>query len=293
MRTLFYRLPRLSVLFILVVLAGAIGSILTLGRQEDPTLVERYGFVLTTLPGADAERIEATVTDPIESAIRELPEVEEVQSVSRQNVSQVTIRIHEDLTEAEVDDAWTLIRGKVEGARASLPAGASTPEVNRLYVGAATMLVGLVWTGEGEPELAVMSRYARNLSDRFQNLPGTEETETFGLPEEEVRVVIDPEALAAAGLSMNQAAQLIATADARAPAGQVRGDTADVGVEIGGAFDGIARIRSVPLIQRDNGTALRVGDIADVRKGIEDPATAMIDHYRRLYSVEPAGRCMG
>ena len=70
MRTLFYRLPRLSILAILVILAGAIGSLLTLGRQEDPTLVERFGYVLTTLPGADAERIEATITDPIESAIR-------------------------------------------------------------------------------------------------------------------------------------------------------------------------------------------------------------------------------
>ncbi|MEQ8557137.1 MAG: efflux RND transporter permease subunit [Henriciella sp.] len=275
MKSLFYRLPRLSVLFILVVIAGGIGSILTLGRQEDPTLVERFGFVLTTLPGADAERIEATVTDPIESAILELPEVEEVQSVSRSNVSQVSIRIDENLTEAEVDDAWTLVRAKVDSARSDLPSGTSTPEVMRQYIGASTMLVGLVWEGEGEPELAVMSRYARNLSDRFQNLAGTEETETFGLPQEEVRVVMDPQSLAAAGLSMAEAAQLISSADAKAPAGQVRGERSNVGLEVGGAFDGIARIRSVPLVQRDDGTALRVGDIAEVQKGIEDPASVM------------------
>ena len=59
MRTLFYRLPRLSILAILVILAGAAGALLSLGRQEDPTLVERFGYILTTLPGADAERIEA------------------------------------------------------------------------------------------------------------------------------------------------------------------------------------------------------------------------------------------
>ncbi len=181
MRTLFYRLPRLTVLFILIALAGALGAIMSLGRQEDPSLVERYGYVLTMLPGADAERIEATVTDPIESAIRELPEVEEVASTSRANVSQITIRIDEGLSESEVDDAWTLIRAQVDSARNELPGGASTPEVKRMYIGASTMLVGLVWEGEGEPELAVMARYARNLSDRFQNLAGTEETETYGL----------------------------------------------------------------------------------------------------------------
>ncbi|WP_300380308.1 efflux RND transporter permease subunit [Henriciella sp.] len=275
MRTLFYRLPRLSVLFILVAIAGGLASILTLGRQEDPTLVERFGFVFTTLPGADAERIEATVTDPVESALLELPEVNEVQSVSRANVSQLSIEIDEGLSATEVDNAWTLIRAQVENARAELPPGTSTPDVQRMYVGASTMLVGLVWEGEGEPEISVMSRYAQNLSDRFQNLAGTEETETFGIPEEEVRVVIDPQALAAAGLSMEEAARLIAAADAKTPAGQVRGNQSNVGLEIGGAFDGIARIRSVPLLQRDDGSALRVGDVADVRKGIEEPASVM------------------
>ena len=68
MTTLFYRLPRLTILSIIVVLISGFFAILTLGRQEDPTLVERFGFVLTTLPGADAERMEATVTEPIEPA---------------------------------------------------------------------------------------------------------------------------------------------------------------------------------------------------------------------------------
>lgn len=275
MRTLFYRLPRLSILAILVILAGAAGALLSLGRQEDPTLVERFGYVLTTLPGADAERIEATVTDPIETAIRELPEVDEVQSVSRQNVSQISISMDEGLSKAEVDDAWTLVREKVDSARAGLPQGASSPEIVRQYVGASTMLVGLVWTGEGEPELAVMSRMARLLSDQFQNLGGTEETEIYGLPREEVRVVLDPDALAAAGLGMQEAARRIAAGDAKAPAGQVRGERANVGIEVGGAFDGIARIRAVPLLQQEDGSAVRVGDIAEVRKGIEYPETVM------------------
>ena len=66
MTTLFYRLPRLTILAVFVVLISGFFAILTLGRQEDPTLTERYGYVLTTLPGADAERIEATITEPLE-----------------------------------------------------------------------------------------------------------------------------------------------------------------------------------------------------------------------------------
>ncbi|MEM1086913.1 MAG: efflux RND transporter permease subunit [Pseudomonadota bacterium] len=275
MTTLFYKLPRLTLLVIFIAIISGIGAILTLGRQEDPTLVERFGYVLTTLPGADAERIEATITEPIERALLELPEIAELKSTSRANVSQVGIDIREDLTEAEVDDAWTLIRQQVELARADLPAGVSTPLVERVYVGASTMLVSLSWEGEGDPPLAVMSRLAEGLEDQLRNLSATEETELFGKPREEVRVIADPEALAAAGLSLNEAAGLISAADAKVPAGQFRGRGGDIGFEVGGEFDGIARIRAVPLLQRPDGSALRVGDVATVEKGIENPPTGL------------------
>lgn len=275
MTTLFYRLPRLTILAVVVALISGFFAILTLGRQEDPTLIERYGFVLTTLPGADAERIEATITEPIERRLLELPEISETESTSRANVSQISIEIDEGLNAAEVDNAWTLIRQQVQLSEPDLPPGAATPFVRRVYVGAATMTVALTWEGEGEPGLAVMSRLAEVLEDRFRGLNATEETEIMGLPEEEVRIIADPEALAAAGLSLNDAARLVAAADAKAPAGEVRGDRSNVGLEIGGEFDGVARIRSIPLVQSANGTALRVGDVADVVKGIEDPPTKL------------------
>lgn len=269
--TLFYRLPRLTVLAVLIILAGGLGAVLTLGRQEDPTLIERFGFVLTTMPGADAQRIEALITEPIETALRELPEIDEITSTSRANISQIEINIVETLSEAEVDDAWTLIRQQVEVARANLPREASVPEIERVYVGAATMLVSLVWEGDSAPELAILGRMAQSLRDDFQNLPGTEEVEIYGLPDEEIRVALDMDALGAAGLSARDAAGLIAAADARVPAGQLRPDGSRLSLEVGGAFDTIARIRAVPLLQRADGSAVRVSDVADVRKGLRDP----------------------
>ena len=275
MTTLFYRLPRLTSLTVIVILISGFFAILTLGRQEDPTLIERYGFVLTTLPGADAERIEATITEPIERRLMELPEVNEVKAVSRANTSQISVEIAEDLNAAQVDNAWTLIRQQAQLAEIDLPDGASKPFVRRVYVGAATMTVALTWEGESEAQLAVMARLAEIMEDRFRGLGATDETDIMGLPEEEVRVIADPEALAAAGLSMTDAARLVAAADAKAPAGEVRGARSNIGLEIGGAFDGVARIRAIPLLQNQNGTALRVGDVATVVKGIEDPPTKL------------------
>lgn len=274
-RTLFYRFPRLTVLAVLFVVAGGLGAILTLGRQEDPTLVERFGFVLTALPGADAERVEALLTQPIENRLRELPEIAELNSTSRANISQVQIQLSEDLNEREVDNAWTLIRQQVELARPELPVEASAPDTQRLIVGAATILVALVWEDDREVEASVMGRLAQSLRDDFQTLAGTEETRIFGLQGEEIRVTLDSDALAAAGISARTAAQLIASADARVPAGQLRTGERNFTLEVGGAFDSIGRIRATPILQQADGTAIRLGDIADVRKGVEEPARVL------------------
>lgn len=269
--TLFYRQPRLTILAVLIIIAAGIGALLNLGRQEDPTLVERYGYVLIYYPGADAERVEALVTDPLEASLLELTEVDELISTSRANVSQVSITIREDLSQSRVDEAWTLIRQQVALAQAEMPRGIQAPIVNRQYVGASTMVVGLRWEGEGEAPYGVMNRLANDLEERFQNYPGTEETEIYGAVSEEIHVVVDPDKLAAAGLSTRQAAALIERADAKAPAGQVRSDSATLGLEIEGEFSSTSRIRSVPLIQRPDGTALRVGDVASVEKTRANP----------------------
>lgn len=273
--TLFYRQPRLTILSVLIIMAAGLGALLNLGRQEDPTLIERYGYVLTLYPGADASRVEALVTDPLEAALQELTEVDELISTSRANVSQIRISMRDDLSEGRVDEAWTLVRQQVALAEANMPDGIVAPYVRRLFVGATTIAVGLTWTGEGPAPLGIMNRLASDLEDRFQNYAGTEETEIFGEVSEEIRIIVDVDKLAAAGLSMQQAANLIARADAKAPAGQIRSQGANLGLEIDGEFSSVARVRSVPLLQKPDGTALRVGDIADVVKAEANPPEVM------------------
>jgi multidrug efflux pump subunit AcrB len=275
MRTLFFRLPRLTVLAILVILFGGLGALLSLGRQEDPTLVERFGLVVVTLPGADAERMEALVAEPLEAALLELPEIEQVETSARAGVVQASINIRENLTVTEVDNAWTLVREQVAKAQQSFPPAASPGEITRFYVGASTMIVSLTWTGEGEAPLAVMRRLGLDLQDAFRRLDGTELTETFGMPTEEVRVIVDGDRLSAAGVSVAAAANAIAAADAKSPAGRLRTDGGTIGVEVGGELDSISRVRAVPVLQAPNGSVLRVGDVATVAKGYEDPPTRM------------------
>ncbi|MCR9267029.1 MAG: efflux RND transporter permease subunit, partial [Alphaproteobacteria bacterium] len=124
MSTLFYRFPRLTLLSVILLIAAGLGAFMSLGRQEDPSLTERFGTVVTVFPGASAERVEALVTEPIEDAIHGLAEIDDTSSNSRSGISVITLQVREDLSPPEVDQAWTLIRERVAGVQSQLPAEA-------------------------------------------------------------------------------------------------------------------------------------------------------------------------
>ncbi|MBI1265713.1 MAG: AcrB/AcrD/AcrF family protein [Alphaproteobacteria bacterium] len=274
MITLFVRFPRLIVLSIFLVCAAGLAALGVLGRQEDPSLTERFGSITIILPGADATRMEALVTRPMEAALLELVELDEVRSTTRANVSQLGISIREDLDPTRVEQAWSLIRDRVSSVRPSLPEGVQSIEVRRQYMGAATLVVALRWPDGSEASLGSLGRLARDLEDNLRNTAGTKQTEVFGAPEEEVRVILDPESAASLGLNAADIAGILARSDSKAPAGRLAGQSLDVTVEVAGAFDDLDRLRAVPVAAGPGGF-LQLADIARIERGVREPAATL------------------
>lgn len=272
--SLFYRFPRLTLLALFLVIVSGFAALGVLGRQEDPTLVKRYGFVIAQFPGADAERIEALVVEPIERELLELVEIDELNSSSRANIGIIDVAMREDLTEAEVEQAWTMVRDQVSIAEAALPDGVLPIEVRQNYLGAATLVVSLTWPDDVDAGFGALARLSRDLQDRLRSVPGTEETELFGAPTEEVRVVLDPERAASLCLTAADVAAILARSDARSPAGRLAGDTLDLTVEVAGAFESLDRVRDVIIAQTEQGF-VRLGDVAMVSREITDPPASI------------------
>lgn len=140
MSTLFFRFPRLTVLTLFLVIVAGLAALAVVGRQEDPSLAERFGNIIVPFPGADAARVEALVTEPLEAALQELVEVNELDSVSRANIAVIDVSIREDLDRGEVEQAWTKIRDAVSSVAPSLPdsAGPGRPNYAQGFVRAAS-----------------------------------------------------------------------------------------------------------------------------------------------------------
>ena len=119
--TLFARRPRLVALTVLLLAAAGLAALELSPRAEDPELQGRFATITTFLPGADARRVEALVTEPIEDALAEFEEVRTYDSVSRSGVSLVTIERRDEIGGAKIDEVWSRVRDELVDVRALLP----------------------------------------------------------------------------------------------------------------------------------------------------------------------------
>jgi multidrug efflux pump subunit AcrB len=275
METWFFRNPRGFALAVLVILAMGWSAVLTIGRQEDPTITNLFANVFTPYPGADPARVEALVTEKIEAELRGIGAIAEIRSVSRTGLSVVSIELAETLGAAEIEQAWTDVRSALDDAEAELPAGTGAPRFENEATGTFTAIVALLPRAGDAEEPLLMARMAAALQDRLRLIPGAELVATFGAAEEEILVEIDPVALAGLGLDAGTVAARIAAADAKVQAGRVQGGARDMVVEVTGAFEDLARIRAVPLGTGADGRVVRLGEVAEVRRVALDPPASL------------------
>ncbi|MDP3419697.1 MAG: efflux RND transporter permease subunit, partial [Thiobacillus sp.] len=104
--------PLANVSFAVILLLGVLGY-LGMPREQDPEINFNWLVVNTVLPGASAEDIEKKVTEPLEEAIRTLPDIRFVSSISRDNSSTILVRFRE-VPERQFDKHVTDLRRLVQ-----------------------------------------------------------------------------------------------------------------------------------------------------------------------------------
>jgi len=273
---LFYRNRRLTLLALGLIMVAGFSAFNALPRQEDPRLTSRFGAINTFYPGASAERVEALVTEKIEVALSEIDEISEAASTSRSGISTIRVELDEAIRDGDiVENLWSQVRDKLSEVRNELPAGVIEPELITQNSPVFTVMVGLTWDMPGNTQLDILTRYAHELDRLLSPVPGTEETDVFGIAEEELIVTIDPDALTSVGLTVEEVSRAIGNADSKNPAGLVRGRQNNLELEIGGDLDSINRIREIPLRRTTDGGFMRISDVATVAKAIKTPQDTM------------------
>ncbi|MEM8809037.1 MAG: efflux RND transporter permease subunit, partial [Cyanobacteria bacterium P01_G01_bin.38] len=266
----FFRNVRLLILTIVILLAWGYSSFQSLPRQEDPTQVARVAVVNTVFPGASAERVEALVTEVIESEVSEIEEVETISSTSRVGFSAVAIELQDSVENAE--PVWSRVRDKLDDANVLFPPGAFKPELETTETRAYAMITAITWDQDSEPNYAILRRFGEEFEIQMRGVNGTEEVEEFGIPDEEITVEINAADLSAVGLNAQQLAQQVSQSDAKVTAGQLRNPNENLAIEIDSELSSLEQIQQIP-IRSANGQFTRLGDVAKVNRGVREPSS--------------------
>jgi len=274
METLTFRRPRLVALILLVLISSGVSALVTLGRQEDPTITNLFATVTTSFPGADPGRVEALVTAEIEAELQEIAEVDVLTSVSGQGVSVVSVELAQTLADDTIEQVWSEARDAVEDARRNFPPGVGVPEFDAEGISAYSAVIA-VTADAPEVTRPLLARHADALADRLRSVPGSRAVDLFGVPEEEVLVAVDPARAAAAGLTADAISAAIGAADGKKQAGRLQGSGRDLGIAISGEVEALGRLRDIPLTRGAEGAALRLDDIAEIGRGPRLPGDEM------------------
>ena len=255
------------VLFMMLLLGIAgIYSYRNLGRAEDPDFTIKTMVVRVAWPGATANEMQAQVADKIEKKLQELPYLDRIETYSQPGIAFVSIILADRTPPARVKELWYQVRKKVGDIRGELPPGIIGPNFNDEYGDVYAALYMLTADGAG---LAELKARAEDIRQRLLRVPDVNKVAIIGERPEKIFIEFSHAKLATLGVTPQQIFDSVAKQNAVVSGGSVDTSADRINLRVTGAFSGVAAIAAVPV--QAEGRLLRLGDIATVRRGYEDP----------------------
>ena len=261
----------LSLLVISIIVVG-VTSYNSLGRQEDPSITPFVASVQTFYPGASPARVESLVTKPLEDALREHPDVQEIDSSSISGVSTIVIEADYYLSRSDIKRVWSELRGKVDRVAADLPEGTTQPVFDDDLFTTFVKIVAISADEGVDISPSLLRREALRFADAARKVPQTRRVKPYGLPDEEINVEINGTALSTLGLSVDDIAKTLALSDSRTPAGKLTSPTTALTIDVAGDFRDAQAVRDTFIKSDfDSVTGIRISDVATVTKSEAEP----------------------
>src|SRR6266581_9310248 len=263
---------RALVLFMILIL-GAAGaySYFALGRAEDPTFTIKTMVVNVSWQGATASEMQTQVADKIEKKLQELPYLDRIESYSQPGVSFIQVFLIDRTPPAKVKDLWYQVRKKVGDIRGELPAGVIGPRFNDEYGDVYSAIYML--SAEGL-DLAQLKARAEDVRQSLLRVPDVNKVDIIGERPQKIFIEFSHAKLATLGVTPQQIFDSVARQNAVVSGGSVDTSADRINLRVTGAFSGVAAIAAVPV--HANGQIFRLGDIATVKRGYEDPPSFIL-----------------
>ena len=266
--------PALTRYLMVVLMLLGFAAYFQLGQDEDPPFTFRAMVVQTYWPGATAQQVAEQVTDKLERTLQEVPFADKIRSYSKPGESQIIFQIKDSSRAAEVANVWYSVRKKIGDMKGTLPAGVQGPFFNDEFGDVYGVIYALESDGFSYAEVKV---FADDVRQQLLRVPDVSKVALFGVQDEKLFIEISQKRLAQLGLDFNQVLAQLGQQNAVESAGAVQTPLDVVQVRVAGQFQAVEQLRAMP-IRGTSGNQLRLGDIAEIKRGYVDPPAIKVRH---------------
>ena len=254
----------LAVLLFLVV-AGSMAYV-SIPKEAEPDIQIPIIYVSLSYSGISPEDSERLLLRPVETRLKNVTGIKEMRSTAYQGGGNVVI---EFMAGADLGKALDDVRNKVSDAKPDLPQGADEPTVNEVNISEFPVLV--VTLAGDVPERA-LTRAARELRDRIEEVGGVLEASLQGARDDLVEVIIDPVKLSSYGMQLDQLIAGVNASNSVVAAGALEGEEGRYAVKVPLLIETVEDVANLPIIAGAN-AVVRARDLATIRSTFKDAET--------------------
>ena len=249
----------------LALVAGGLFALTRLPIDAVPDVTNNQVQILTQAPALSPLEVERYVTVPVELALRSLPDVVEMRSLSRSGISVITVVFEEGV---ETYFGRQLVLEKLREAEEDLPPGVETPELGPVSTGLGEIFRYVVvdTTGQRSP-MEVRTIQDWIVRRQLLGVPGLAEVNSLGGEVKQYQVLVDPDRLASYDLTLRDVFDATAAASGTTGGGVIETGPEQLSVRSVGLVTTLDDLRNTTIRATAGGVPVRLGDVADVELG--------------------------
>lgn len=268
----FLQKKAVTVLLLMLVLAGGLFSYWKMGKLEDAPFTIKQALVLTPYPGASPSEVQSQVTDILEESIQSLGELYYLKTENRAGLSKITVYVKKETRADEMQQLWDKLRRKVGDVQGKLPAGAGTSVVNDDFGDVLGVFYGLTGNGYSYRELEEQAKLIKNDLLKVKDVA---KVEIYGVRTPTIDVLVSPSVMARSGITSADIARSFQAQSKMVDAGGIDAGVNRIRVESTGNFYSLDDIRNLTIVSR-TGEHFRLGDIAQIEESYQTPVSNMM-----------------
>ena len=263
--------PLTPLLFFAALFIGLIGLIYT-PRQEDPQISVPMIDIFIQYSGASAEDVANLAIAPLEGMMKEIPGVKHIYSASQHDQGIVTVRFK---VNEEMGPSIVKVHDKLQSNMDKMPPGVSMPLVKPKGIDDVPVVTLTLWAeGVYDSELRTL---AHKVLHRLKEVPNTGQGFVVGGRTQQIRIEVLPERLIGFGISLDQVANAVKSANTEYPAGYLEQGATSFKVFTGSFFKNVSDIKQL-VVGVNQGKPVYLRDIATIIDGPSE-ASELVSYY--------------